>query len=187
MPHLRRLQLTDDALTLARRVIHDNLDRLHALDRATTRRATPPHELGKLGAQLIVKRLVKAHPHQVALARSQPEPTVTENRDVDAPADQPSIAIGATQATAPISAWCVPGTRRNVGTRHPGRIAASVRRQSAQNNRDTQDGLLLRPARGAPKDTDVANRKNSGVAFPGRRDPPATPTWAKSAAILAQW
>jgi hypothetical protein len=106
---------------------------------------------------------------------------------MDAPADQPSTAIRATQATALISAWCGPGTRRNVGTRHPGRVAASVRRQSAQNNRDTQDGLLLRPAHEAPKDTDVANRKKFGAAFPGRRDPPATPTWAKSAATLAQW
>lgn len=142
MSHLRWLQVADDALTFAVRVVDDDLDRVHALDRATSRRPTSAHELPQLGAQVVVERLVKTHSYEVALVRSQPEPAVTEKRDMNASADQPSGAIGATQAAAPVGAKRAHGDRQDVGARHPGPIAARARRQGAQSNRNTHDGLL---------------------------------------------
>ena len=141
--HLRRLQLTYDALTLAVGIIDDHLDRVEALDRAAGRHTTPSHELGQLCAQAVIERLVKAHPHQATLVWSQTEPTVTENRDMHAPADQPTRAIRATQAAAPISAKRAYGGRREVDARYPARIAPGVRRDGAQSNRDMHDGLLF--------------------------------------------
>jgi len=98
MSNLRRLQVTDDPLTLAVWIVHDDLDRIYTLDHATGGRATPPHKLSQLGAQVLVDGLVKAHSHQSALVRSQAEPTVTEDGDMHASADEPSRAICATQA-----------------------------------------------------------------------------------------
>jgi hypothetical protein len=94
--NLRRLQVTDDALALAMWIVDNDLDRVDALDRATGGRAVPTHELGQLAAQIVVERLVKAHPHHATLARSQAQPTVTKDRDMHAPADQPSRAIRTT-------------------------------------------------------------------------------------------
>jgi len=98
MSHLRRLQVTDDLLTLAVRIVHDDLDRVDVLNHTTGGRAASAHELDKLGAQVVVEGLVKAHPHQAALTGSQAEPTVTEDGDMHAPTDEPSRAIRTTQA-----------------------------------------------------------------------------------------
>jgi len=97
---LRRLQLTDHALTLAAGIIDDDLDRVHTLGGATADHAAAAHKLGQLGAQIVVERLVKTHAHQAALMRSQAQPTVTEDRDMHAPAHQTARTIGTTQAAA---------------------------------------------------------------------------------------
>jgi peptide deformylase len=47
--------------------------------------------------RVIIERLVKAHPHESALVRSQAEPTVAEDRDMHAPTDQPACAIRTTR------------------------------------------------------------------------------------------
>ena len=98
MSNLRRLQVTDEALALAMWIVDDDLDRVDALDRATGGRAVPTHEFGQLAAQIVVEGLVKAHPHDAALAGSQAEPTVNSDGDMHALADQPSRAIRTTQA-----------------------------------------------------------------------------------------
>jgi len=53
--HVRGLQVTDDALGLATGIVDDDLDRVDALDHATGGRATSAHELGQLGAQIVVE------------------------------------------------------------------------------------------------------------------------------------
>ena len=98
MAKLRRLQLTDHALTLAAGIIDDDLDRIHTLGRATADHAAAAHKLSQLGAQIVVEGLVKTHPHNTALMRSQAESTVTEDRDMHAPAHQTARTIGTTQA-----------------------------------------------------------------------------------------
>ena len=96
--NLRRLQMPNDALARPAGIVNDDLDRVHTLDRTTGGRATEAHELGQLGAQVVVERLVKAHLHRAALVRSQAQPTVTEDRDMHAPAHQTARTIGTTQA-----------------------------------------------------------------------------------------
>ncbi|MEA2129612.1 MAG: hypothetical protein QOJ85_2503 [Solirubrobacteraceae bacterium] len=144
MPHLRRLQAADDVLPFALGLVDDDLDRVPALDRTTGCRATSAHKLAQLGTQVVVERLVKAHPHQAALVRSQAEPTVAQDGDMHAPADQPSRAIGATQAAAPSGVKGAPGVRGDVDIRYPGGFVPRVRQQGAQSNRNTHDGLLVR-------------------------------------------
>jgi hypothetical protein len=111
--NLRRLQVTDDALALAMWIVDDDLDRVDALDRATGGRAVPTHELGQLAAEIVVERLVKAHPHHAALARSQTKPTVNSDGDMHAPANQPSRAIRTTQAAVLLGSLL--GHRERVG------------------------------------------------------------------------
>jgi hypothetical protein len=89
--------VTDNAPAFVVGIVDDDLDRVHALDRTTTGRSASARELGELSAQVVVERLVKAHPHEAVLVRGQTE-TVKADSDVHASAYQPSRAIGATQA-----------------------------------------------------------------------------------------
>jgi hypothetical protein len=134
--------MTDDPLTLAMRVIHDDLDRLHALGRTTGRRAAPAHKPSQIGAQLVVNGFVESHPHQTPLLLGQPESIVTTDRHVHAPTDQPSRAIGTSQAAVVIGAKRAYSARRDVGIRHPGRIASECRRQGVQSDRDSDEFLF---------------------------------------------
>ncbi len=184
MPNLGWLQMTHDPLTLAMRVIHDDLDWIDALGRTTGRRAAPTQKPGQLGTQIVVNGFVESHPHQTPLLLGQPESIVTTDRHVHAPTDQPSRSIGTPQAAALIGAKCAHSVRRDIGSR----TAPECRRQGAQSDRDTHDELLFGRDSGGVRGTGhVANRKKSGAAFPGRPDPRAAPTWARSPAILAQW
>jgi hypothetical protein len=111
--NLRRLQVTDEALALAMWIVDDDLDRVDALNRATGGRAVPTHELSQLAAQIVVERLVKAHPYHAALARGQTKPTVKPDGDMHAPADQASRAIRTTQAAVLLGSLL--GHRERVG------------------------------------------------------------------------
>jgi len=98
---VRWSQATDHLLGLAARVIDEKFDRGDALGRALRGRAAAAHELGQLGAQVIVDGLAEAHPDDASLAPGQPEPVVNADPDVHASADQPSCPIRAPQTQAP--------------------------------------------------------------------------------------
>jgi hypothetical protein len=66
-------------------------------------RAAAAHELGELGAEVVVERLVEVDAHAATLALGEAEPVVEADRDLHASADEPSRAIRAARRPAPLA------------------------------------------------------------------------------------
>ena len=105
-------------------VVDDDLDRGDALGRSLGGRATAAHEPCQLAAEAIVDGLVEAQSHHAPLAPGQADSIVEADGDVHASAQQPSRAIGATQAGALDWALCA-GPSREVAVDEERRLAIS--------------------------------------------------------------
>ncbi len=97
------LQAADDVHRAAVVVADDDDDRLGCVGDAAGGCAAAAHELGELGAQVVVERLVEADAHAAALALGEAEPVVEADRDLHGSADEPSRSICASRRPAPLA------------------------------------------------------------------------------------
>jgi hypothetical protein len=97
---LRRLEPADDPVAPVAWVVDDDHDRLHALGDATRGGATAARQLDELGAQRGVQAILEPCHEAAALVRREAEAIVVAERDVNAAADERSVAIGPSPCVA---------------------------------------------------------------------------------------
>ena len=100
MAHVRGFELADDSFASVTWIVDHHHDRIDALGGTAGGRATPTSQLGEFGAQIRMYTIEEPCGDVAAFAWREAKAIVAADLDVHPPADQRSVAVGASSCVA---------------------------------------------------------------------------------------